>query len=45
VALHVGFRYNALGYANAMAVALFVVAFAITLVLLRRSRAFSGEEL
>jgi multiple sugar transport system permease protein len=40
----VGFRYNALGYANAMAVALFVVAFAVTLFLLRRSRAFSGEE-
>jgi multiple sugar transport system permease protein len=40
----VGFRYNALGYANAMAVALFVVAFAVTIILLRRSRAFSGEE-
>ena len=40
----VGFRYNALGYANAMAVALFVVALAVTIVLLRRSRAFSGEE-
>jgi multiple sugar transport system permease protein len=39
----VGFRYNALGYANAMAVALFVVAFAVTLVLLRRAKAFSGE--
>jgi multiple sugar transport system permease protein len=39
----VGFRYNALGYANAMAVALFVVALAVTIVLLRRSRAFSGE--
>ena len=39
----VGFRYNALGYANAMAVALFVVALAVTVILLRRSRAFSGE--
>lgn len=39
----VGFRYNALGYANAMAVALFVVALAVTIILLRRSRAFSGE--
>jgi multiple sugar transport system permease protein len=39
----VGFRYNALGYANAMAVVLFAVAFAVTVVLLRRSRAFSGE--
>jgi multiple sugar transport system permease protein len=34
----VGFRYNAFGYANALAVLLFVVAFAVTLVLLRRSR-------
>jgi multiple sugar transport system permease protein len=34
----VGFRYNAFGYANALAVILFVVAFAVTLVLLRRSR-------
>ena len=40
----VGFRYNALGYANAMAVVLFVVAFAVTIFLLRRSKAFSGEE-
>jgi multiple sugar transport system permease protein len=40
----VGFRYNALGYANAMAVALFVVALAVTVILLRRSKAFSGEE-
>jgi multiple sugar transport system permease protein len=39
----VGFRYSALGYANAMAVALFVVAFAVTVVLLKRSRAFAGE--
>ena len=41
----VGFRYNALGYANAMAVALFVVALSVTVILLRRSKAFSGEEL
>jgi len=40
----VGFRYNALGYANAMAIALFVVALAVTVILLRRSKAFSGEE-
>ncbi|MGW4943858.1 carbohydrate ABC transporter permease [Actinoplanes sp. NPDC004185] len=40
----VGFRYNALGYANAMAVALFVVALSVTVILLRRSKAFSGEE-
>jgi len=40
----VGFRYNALGYANAMAVALFVVALAVTVILLRRAKAFSGEE-
>lgn len=40
----VGFRYNALGYANALAVALFAVAFAVTVILLRRSKAFSGEE-
>jgi multiple sugar transport system permease protein len=40
----VGFRYSALGYANAMAVALFVVALAVTVILLLRSKAFSGEE-
>jgi multiple sugar transport system permease protein len=40
----VGFRYSALGYANAMAVGLFVVAFAVTVILLRRSKAFSGDE-
>jgi multiple sugar transport system permease protein len=34
----VGFRYNAFGYANALAVVLFIVAFAVTLVLLRRAR-------
>jgi multiple sugar transport system permease protein len=37
----VGFRYNALGYANALAVVLFVVAFSVTLLLLRRT--FRGE--
>jgi multiple sugar transport system permease protein len=37
----VGFRYNALGYANALAVVLFLVALAATIVLLRRS--FRGE--
>jgi multiple sugar transport system permease protein len=39
-----GFRYNALGYANALAIALFVVALAVTVILLRRAKAFSGEE-
>jgi multiple sugar transport system permease protein len=37
-----GFRYFDMGYANALAVVLFVVAFAVTLVLLRRFRAFTG---
>ena len=39
----VGFSYSALGYANAMAVVLFVVALAVTVVLLKRSKAFAGE--
>jgi multiple sugar transport system permease protein len=39
----VGFRYNAFGYANALAVVLFVVAFAVTLTLLRRSRTLTSE--
>jgi multiple sugar transport system permease protein len=38
----VGFRFNALGYANALAVVLFVVAISVTLVLLRRFNAFVG---
>jgi multiple sugar transport system permease protein len=38
----VGFRYFAMGYANTLAVVLFVVSFAVTLVLLRRARAFTG---
>jgi multiple sugar transport system permease protein len=33
----VGFRYGALGYANALAVVLFVVAFGVSLLLLRRT--------
>ena len=37
-----GFRYYDMGYANALAVVLFLVAFAVTLVLLRRFRAFTG---
>lgn len=37
-----GFRYYDMGYANALAVVLFVVAFGVTLVLLRRFRAFTG---
>jgi multiple sugar transport system permease protein len=40
----VGFRYNALGYANALAVVLFVVALAVTVILMRRAKAFSGDE-
>jgi multiple sugar transport system permease protein len=40
----VGFRYHALGYANALAVALFLVALSITVILLRRAKAFSAEE-
>jgi multiple sugar transport system permease protein len=41
----VGFRYNALGYANALGIALFAVAFSVTVILLRRAKAFSGEEM
>jgi multiple sugar transport system permease protein len=37
-----GFRYYDMGYANALAVVLFVAAFAVTLVLLLRFRAFVG---
>jgi multiple sugar transport system permease protein len=40
----VGFRYNAMGYANALAIVLFVVAFAVTAVMLRRSRALLGGQ-
>jgi multiple sugar transport system permease protein len=40
----VGFRYSALGYANALAIVLFVVALSVTVILLRRAKAFSGEE-
>jgi multiple sugar transport system permease protein len=40
----VGFRYNALGYANALAIGLFVVALGVTVILLRRAKAFAGEE-
>jgi multiple sugar transport system permease protein len=39
-----GFRYYDMGYANALAVILFVVAFAATLVLLLRARAFFGGD-
>ncbi|GAA4436774.1 carbohydrate ABC transporter permease [Actinokineospora soli] len=39
-----GFRYYDMGYANALAVVLFLVAFAVTLVLLRRFREFVGSE-
>lgn len=40
----VGFRYNALGYANALAIVLFLAAFSVTAILMRRAKAFSGEE-
>ncbi|WP_433790093.1 carbohydrate ABC transporter permease [Actinoplanes sp. CA-252034] len=40
----VGFRYSALGYANALAIVLFLVALSVTVILLRRAKAFSGEE-
>ena len=39
----VGFRSGLLGYASVLAVVLFVVAISVTLVLLRRFRAFSGS--
>jgi len=38
----VGFRFNSLGYANVLAVVLFVVAVAVTSIMLRRFRAFTG---
>lgn len=37
-----GFRYYDMGYANALAVLLFIVAFAVTLVMLLRAKAFFG---
>jgi multiple sugar transport system permease protein len=37
-----GFRYGFLGYASALAVLLFVVAFAVIAVVLKRSRTFAG---
>jgi multiple sugar transport system permease protein len=40
----VGFRYGALGYANVLAVVLFVVAIIVTAILLRRFRTFLGSE-
>jgi multiple sugar transport system permease protein len=41
----VGFRYNAMGYANALAVVLFIVAFSATLVMLRRTKAFTAGDM
>jgi multiple sugar transport system permease protein len=38
-----GFPYGKLGYASAMAVVLFIVAFLIILVILKRAKSFSGE--
>jgi multiple sugar transport system permease protein len=39
-----GFRYYDMGYANALAVMLFVVSFGVTLLLLRKFRAFMGGQ-
>jgi multiple sugar transport system permease protein len=38
-----GFRYGFLGYASALAVLLFVVAFAVIAIVLKRSRSFVGD--
>jgi ABC-type sugar transport system permease subunit len=38
-----GFNYGQLGYASAMAIVLFIVAFAIIVVVLKRSKSFSGD--
>ena len=40
----VGFRYGALGYANVLAVVLFIVAITVTALMLRRFRTFVGGE-
>lgn len=40
----VGFRYNAMGYANALAIVLFLFAFAVTALMLRRSRGLLGGQ-
>ena len=39
-----GFKYNKLGYASAMAIVLFVVAFTVVAIVIRRSRSLSGEQ-
>jgi multiple sugar transport system permease protein len=38
-----GFNYSQLGYASAMAIVLFIVTFAIIVVVLKRSKSFSGD--
>jgi ABC-type sugar transport system permease subunit len=38
-----GFKYGFLGYASALAVLLFVVAFAVIAIVLKRSKSFVGE--
>jgi ABC-type sugar transport system permease subunit len=38
-----GFRYHKLGYASAMAIVLFIVAFTVILFVIRRTRSFSGD--
>ena len=38
-----GFKYNKMGYASAMAIVLFVVAFTVIAIVIRRSRSLSGE--
>ena len=37
-----GFRYKQMGYASAMSIVLFVVAFTVILIVLKRSKSFSG---
>ena len=38
-----GFRYKQLGYASAMSIVLFIVAFTVILIVIKRTRSFSGE--
>lgn len=38
-----GFNYSQLGYASAMAIVLFIVAFAIIVLVLKRSKSFTGD--
>jgi multiple sugar transport system permease protein len=38
-----GFKYNKMGYASAMSIVLFLVAFTVIAIIIRRSRSLSGE--